>query len=195
MIIIIDYGSGNVSSVKNTLDFIGVDSKITSNPNEISEAQKIIFPGVGAFGYAMQQLREKKLEAPIQEAIKNGKPFLGICLGLQLLLEESEESPGIRGLSIYKGKGVKFTTGKIPQIGWNETVPIKPGLFERGYMYFVNSYHVMLTDEGLVATKSNYMGEEFVSAIKSKNVTAVQFHPEKSGEFGIDFLKRWLNAD
>ncbi len=194
MIAIIDYGSGNVRSVKNTLDFLGVESKITSKPEEIDAAGKIIFPGVGAFGYAMEQLRKRKLEEPIKNAIANKKPFLGICLGQQLLFEESEESPGVKGLGVFKGKVKKFVKGKTPQIGWNEIIPAKKNDFENGYMYFVNSYYVVPEDKGLIAAKTSYEGQEFASAIEKDNVIAVQFHAEKSGDFGLNFLRRWLNA-
>ena len=194
MIAIVDYGSGNVRSVKNTLDFLGAESLITSKPEEIEAADRIIFPGVGAFGYAMEQLRKRKLEGPVKNSIANGKPFLGICLGQQLLFEESEESPGIKGLGIFKGRVKKFAKGKTPQIGWNRIIPVKKNAFEEGYMYFVNSYYVAPEDSSLIAAKTSYEGQEFASAIEKDNVTAVQFHAEKSGDFGIDFLRRWLNA-
>ncbi len=194
MIAIIDYGSGNVSSVKNSLDFLGVESKITSKPEEIGAADKIIFPGVGAFGYAMEQLAEKKLEGPIKNAIKNGKPFLGICLGLQLLFGESEENPGVKGLGIFRGKSKKFSSGKTPQIGWNEIKPTKNGILREGFMYFVNSYYVVPEDKGIVAAESVYGNRKFACAVENGNVMAVQFHAEKSGEFGLDFLRRWVDA-
>jgi len=193
MIAIVDYGNGNLSSVKNALDFLKAESKITSNPKEIGRADRIIFPGVGSFGYMMEQLRKKELEKPIKNSIRNGKPFLGICLGLQVLFEESEESKGIKGLEIFKGRVVKFTKGKVPQVGWNNIKPTKKGILQNGFGYFVNSYYVVPKNREIAAAKTDYFNE-FVSAVQKNNVTGVQFHPEKSGEFGLRFLKRWLEC-
>ncbi|MFH1306560.1 MAG: imidazole glycerol phosphate synthase subunit HisH, partial [Candidatus Micrarchaeota archaeon] len=142
MIAIINYGSGNIQSVKNALDYIGENSAITANPKEVMQADKIIFPGVGSFGFAMQRLEATGLESAILESIKAGKPFLGICLGLQLLFESSDESLDVKGLCVLKGKAKKFQKGKVPQIGWNEIVPAGKSIFQRGYAYFVNSYYV-----------------------------------------------------
>lgn len=193
MIAIIDYGNGNLNSIKNAFDFLKKESKITGNPKEILQAEKIVFPGVGSFGYMMKQLKEKKLEEPIKESIKNGKPFLGICLGLQALFEESEESPKIKGLSILKGKNIKFRKGKVPQIGWNSIIPKKKGIIKKGFAYFVNSYYAVPKNKEIVLAVTDYFGG-FASAIQKENVIAVQFHPEKSGEFGLNFLKRWAEC-
>ena len=194
MIAIVDYGCGNLQSVKNALDKIGETSLITSSPQEVKSADKIIFPGVGSFGYAMQQLKKTGLGNAILESINQNKPFLGICLGLQLLFESSEESPNVRGLGIFEGKCLKFKTQKVPQIGWNKISVQKNSIFKEGYVYFVNSYYVVPQDKSIIATTTNY-SVDFTSAINSKNITAVQFHLEKSGEFGLEFLKRWSNAD
>jgi len=193
MIAIIDYGAGNLVSVKNALDYLGVKSKITSNPKEIEAADKIIFPGVGSFGFVMNNLRKKGLDKQIEKLIKKGVPFLGICLGMQILFETSEESPFVRGLGIFKGTCQKFTKGKVPQVGWNNIFPAKKGIFEEGYMYFVNSYYPVPEDKKIVAATTNYI-ICFASSIQYKNVTAVQFHPEKSGSSGIEFLRRWLKC-
>ncbi len=193
MIAIIDYGSGNLSSVKNALDYIGAESLITSDPSVIKKAERVIFPGVGSFGYMMKSLDEKGLIEPIKEAIESGKPFLGICLGMHALFESSEESDGVRGLGIFRGNVVKFRKGKIPQIGWNMIVPEKRGVFREGFVYFVNSYYVVPEDESVISTKTDYYGE-FVSGIEKGNVTASQFHPEKSGEFGLGILRRWVRC-
>lgn len=193
MIAIIDYGAGNLKSVKNALDYLKVGSIITGKPKEILEADRIILPGDGSFGYMMENLRKKDLVKPIQDFIKSGKPFLGICLGLQGLFESSEESPNVKGLSVFKGKVVKFRKGKVPQIGWNKIVSRKKGIFNDGYMYFVNSYYVVPEDNSIAATVTDYNGE-FVSAIQSDNVTAMQFHPEKSGERGIELIGGWLTC-
>ena len=190
MIAIIDYGNGNLSSVKNAFDFVNADSKITSTAEEIKAAEKVVFPGVGSFGYTMKKVKEKKLENTINEVITTGKPFLGICLGLQVLFEESEESPGMKGLGVFEGKVVKFRNGKVPQVGWNNIVSTKKEIIQNGFAYFVNSYYAIPKDNNIVLAKTNYFGE-FASAIQRDNVIAVQFHPEKSGEFGLNFLERW----
>ena len=187
MIAIIDYGAGNLSSVKNALDYLKVESKIVKTAKEIEKSDKIILPGVGSFGFIMKNLRKNKLEEPIKRAIFLGKPFLGICLGLQILFEKSEESPGIKGLSICKGKVVRFREGKVPQIGWNKI----DGKLGKGYVYFVNSYYVIPENKKIIAAKTNYF-RSFTSAIQYQNITAVQFHPEKSGKFGLEILKKWL---
>ncbi|MDP6648090.1 MAG: imidazole glycerol phosphate synthase subunit HisH [Candidatus Woesearchaeota archaeon] len=192
MIAIIDYGAGNLVSVKNALDYLGVASKITSNAEDIEKAERIILPGVGSFGFMMKSLRKLRLEEPLKKALLKGKPYLGICLGLQALFEESEESPGITGLGIFKGKVVKFEQGKIPQIGWNNIKPRK-SFFKEGFVYFVNSYYPIPDDKEIIATKTDYFGD-FVSAVQKDNITAMQSHPEKSGEFGLDLIRRWLQC-
>lgn len=193
MIAIIDYRAGNLKSVKNALDYLNVDSKITDKPKDIMNADRLILPGDGSFGYMMKNLQKKNLIKSIKKFIYEGKPFLGICLGLQALFEESEESPGVKGLGIFKGKVVKFGKGKVPQIGWNKIISKKKDIFRDGYVYFVNSYYVMPEDKSIVATLTDYYGK-FVSAIKCNNITAMQFHPEKSGKFGLSLLKRWLKC-
>jgi len=193
MITIIDYGAGNINSVRNTLNYLGVESKVVSTAEEIENAERIIFPGVGSFGSMMKNLEERNLIDALKNSIEKGTPYLGICLGLQVLFEQSEESPEVKGLGILKGNVVKFEKGKIPQIGWNKIIPTKEGIFSEGYVYFVNSYYVVPESTDLVATKTDYFGD-FVSGIRYKNITAVQFHPEKSGEFGVELLRRWLNC-
>jgi len=193
MIAIIDYGAGNLKSVKNALDCLGAASVITDKPSDILKADRIILPGDGSFGYMMENLEKKRLVKPIKNFIKSGKPFLGICLGLQGLFEESEESPGIKGLCIFKGKVVKFRKGKVPQVGWNKIIPRKNGIFQDNLMYFVNSYYVIPEDNSIIAAFTDYNGN-FASAIKSNNITAVQFHPEKSGKAGIELIRRWLQC-
>jgi glutamine amidotransferase len=181
MIVIIDYKAGNLKSVKNALDFLRVESKITNDPKEIEKADKVIFPGVGAFGDTMSTLKKLKLIDPIKKAA-NTKPFLGICLGLQLLFEESEESPGVNGLGIFKGKVKKFTSNrlKIPQIGWN-SINIKKqdqvlsNIKDKSYFYFVHSYYVVPEEENIILTTTGY-GKEFVSGIAKDNLVAVQYH-------------------
>ena len=194
MVTIIDYGAGNLRSMQNALEELKVEAVVTQKPQDLKTAEKIVFPGVGSFGQVMQNLRALQLDGALREAIASGTPFLGVCLGLQILFEESEESPGVKGLGIFKGKAVKFRKGKVPQIGWNEILPSKQGALKKGYAYFVNSYYVVPEDSERVAAKTNY-GIEFVSAIQRGAVTATQFHPEKSSVYGLAFLRRWLDAN
>lgn len=148
----------------------------------------MVFPGVGNFGNVMWELKKRKLDEAIKKVIEVRKPFLGICVGLQVLFEESEESPNIKGLGVFKGKVVRFKKGKIPQIGWNK---IKSKTIGNGYVYFVNSYYVVPADKEVIESTSDYY-IEFAAAVKKDNVLATQFHPEKSGEFGLEILKKWL---
>jgi imidazole glycerol-phosphate synthase subunit HisH len=192
MIAIIDYGSGNLKSVKKAFEKIGINTIITNKKKEIEKADKIVLPGVGSFGFIMKKLKNKDLEKSIKKAIKNGKPYLGICLGMQILFEESEESPGVKGLGILKGKVKKFKKGKVPQIGWNKIIP-KNKIFKNDFFYFVNSFYVIPSDKKIIASTTKYF-QNFASAIKYKNITAVQFHPEKSGKAGLKFLDRWIKC-
>ena len=190
MIAIIDYGAGNANSVKNALVYLGKDSVITSDPKKILKADKVIFPGVGAFGDAMKELKKRNLDSAIKKFIRSKKPFLGICIGLQVLFGESEESPNVKGLGILRGKVAKFTKGKIPQIGWNK---ISSKSIGDGYAYFVNSYYAVPEDKKIIESTSDYYAK-FTAAVKKDNVFATQFHLEKSGKFGLDILRKWLNA-
>ncbi len=192
MIAIIDYGAGNLMSIKNALDSISVNSRITNKPEEILEADKMIFPGVGNFGDVMKNLELEGLVKPIKEFIESGKPFLGICIGLQTLFEKSEESLGINGLGILKGNVVRFRKGKVPQIGWN-FVKSKDKLLKDDFYYFVNSFYVIAKDKSIILAETDYF-VNFTSAIKKDNITAVQFHPEKSGSIGIEFLRKWCKC-
>lgn len=192
MITIIDYEAGNLKSITNMLDFLDEKYVISSDPKEIEKAQRIIFPGQGHFAQAMKNLENKGLVEPIKNAVENNAKFLGICLGLQVLFEKSEEAPDRAGLGIIKGEVKKFTQGKIPQIGWNKikTTPNNSYL-EDDYFYFVNSYYVEPKDKSVISSTSNYH-IDFCASIQYKNLTAVQFHPEKSSEAGVKFFKKWL---
>lgn len=192
-IAIIDFGGGNLNSVRNALSYLGVRSTATSKASEIRNARRVILPGVGAFGYMMKSLEKKKLIAPIIEAIEQSKPFLGICLGMQALFEESEESPGVKGLSVFQGKVVRFRKGKVPQIGWNIVEAKNQSMLASGYAYFVNSYYPKPKDKSIISATSNYNGE-FAAAIKRDNILALQFHPEKSGEYGLSIIREWLKC-
>lgn len=198
MIAIIDYGAGNLHSVKNALDFLGADSVITGDASEIKSADKVILPGVGAFGDAMKCLNESGLAETVKQVIADGKPFLGICLGLHMLFEESEESEGARGLGIFKGKAVKIPdTGlKIPHMGWNSIKLTKDSKLLKNigaepYVYFVHSYYIQPEDKSIVSAYTEY-GERLDIAVEKDNVFATQFHPEKSGDLGMTILKNFV---
>lgn len=174
------------------LDFMGSEYVISSDPSEIAVAKKIIFPGQGHFAQAMKNLENNGLVEPIKQAIDNNAKFLGICLGLQVLFEKSEEAPNVAGLGIIKGEVKKFTQGKIPQIGWNKINTTQNNSYlDDDFFYFVNSYYVVPSDEGVISSVCNYE-IDFAASIEYKNLTAVQFHPEKSSEAGIRFFKKWL---
>lgn len=191
-IVIIDYGAGNVKSLGNMLEFLGYAYEITDDREKILKAKKIIFPGQGHFEQAMNKLNDKNLPCTIKQAIDNGADFLGICLGLQVLFEKSEEAPNVEGLGIFKGEVKKFQTGKIPQIGWNEIKTTKANTYlDDDYFYFVNSYYVVPEDKNIISSITNYH-VDFCSSVQKDNVCAVQFHPEKSSEAGIKFFKKWL---
>ena len=192
MIAIVDCGIGNVQSVKNALDYLRVESIISSSASEIGGADRVILPGVGSFGAMMEVLQERGLVDVLKEVLEKGKPFLGICLGMQVLFETSEESPGVDGLGVLKGTVKRFTSGKVPQMGWNEVRPCSQGLLQEGYGYFANSYYVV-PDDSVVAATAEY-GCPFACAVQFRNIAAVQFHPEKSGDYGLALLKRWLSC-
>lgn len=192
MITIIDYEAGNLKSICNMLDFMGRKYVISSNPDEIASAKKIIFPGQGHFAQAMKNLQSKGLVEPIKQAIENNAKFLGICLGLQILFEKSEEGGKCKGLGVIKGEVKKFTQGKIPQIGWNKINTTQNNSYlDDDFFYFVNSYYVVPSDESVISSVCNYE-IDFAASIEYKNLTAVQFHPEKSSEAGIRFFEKWL---
>ena len=202
MIAIIDYGAGNLQSVKKAFDFIGAESVITDNPETINACDKILLPGVGSFGDAMDSMTQKGLVETVKQNAVSGKPFLGICLGLQLLFEESEESPGVNGLGIFKGKIKKFSPDmglEIPHIGWNsleirQKDTLFKGIPENSYVYFVHSYYLHAEDENEIATVTNY-GIDFHSAVGKENIFATQFHPEKSGDVGLQILRNFASME
>lgn len=197
MIAIIDYDAGNLKSVEKALKFLGEDAVITRNRDEILGADKIILPGVGSFGDAMHNLKQFGLVDVIKEGIDLGKPFLGICLGLQLLFERSEECPGVEGLGVLKGEILRIPDCpglKIPHMGWN-SIKIKPGarLFsglENPYVYFVHSYYLKAADETIVAATTEY-STTIHASVESGNVFACQFHPEKSSKVGLQILRNF----
>ncbi len=198
MIGIIDYGAGNLRSVEKAFDFLGFKAKISSESKELSKADKLVLPGVGAFGVCANSIRESKLDECIYELIDKGKPFLGICLGLQLLFDGSDESPGAEGLSVFAGGNQKIpkTPGlKIPHMGWNsidydKNCPIFEGMGDNPYVYFVHSYHIVPKDEDIICARTEY-GVEIPVAVSKGNTFATQFHPEKSGDVGLKILKNF----
>lgn len=199
MIAIIDYGAGNLHSVKNALDFLGAESKITGSVSEILSADKVILPGVGAFGSAMNALTASGLNDVIFEVADKGTPLLGICLGLQLMFEKSEEAPDVKGLGLFKGTIVKIPDRslKIPHMGWNNIEVVKDSrilhnIGKNPFVYFVHSYYLNASDESVVSAYTNY-GERLGIAVEKDNVFATQFHPEKSGETGMKILKNFIN--
>lgn len=199
MIAIIDYDAGNIKSVEKALISLGETAVITRDRDTILTADKVILPGVGAFGDAMEKLRGYGLEEVIKEVVANKTPFLGICLGLQLLFESSEETPGVTGLGILKGKIVKIPDNmgfKVPQIGWNSLkFPNKGRLFEGiaedAYVYFVHSYYLQAKDPEIVTATTEY-GAYIHASVEKENVFACQFHPEKSSDVGLHILKNFI---
>lgn len=208
MITIIDYDAGNIKSVEKAIQYLGKEAVITRDKDEIMSAERVILPGVGAFGVAMDKIRSYGLEDVIHDYVATGKPFLGICLGLQLLFDESEESPGVKGLGLFKGKITKIPTEyksengeiltqKVPQIGWN-SIEINPasklfkGISDGSYVYFVHSYYLTADNPEEVAAKTFY-GTEIHAAVEKKNIFATQFHPEKSSDVGLQILKNFIS--
>lgn len=197
MITIIDYKSGNLKSISNGFKKIGAEYQITDDKEVIADADYLVLPGVGAFGSAMENL--KPFEDVIHEHVSDDKPFLGICLGQQVLLSESEESPGVKGLDLFKGHVELLPEGvKIPHMGWNKlkvtnNSPILEGI-DREFFYFVHSYHVIADDESIVAGVCEY-GGDVVASLAQNNLFSTQFHPEKSGKYGLKILKNFTNVE
>lgn len=199
MIAIIDYDAGNIKSVEKALTVLGQTAVITKDKDTILHAEKVILPGVGAFGKAMERIRSYGLDTLIQEVVARDTPFLGICLGLQLLFDSSEEAPGIPGLGILRGKIQKIPDNagwKVPQIGWNAlTFPnsgrLFQGIVEGAYVYFVHSYYLQAKDPEIVTATTEYVVNIHASVEKG-NVFACQFHPEKSSEVGLQILRNFV---
>lgn len=187
MIEVIDYGGGNIGSITRCLERLEVPFNTTEMP---SGDHAMILPGVGAFGAVMNHLNQNGLAEKIKTLILEGVPYLGICVGLQVLFDASEESPEIAGLGLVSGAVVKFHAEKVPQIGWN-AVTTTNRHYPPGYVYFVNSYYPQPTDPGVTLYEADYNGA-FCAAVQQQNITAFQFHPEKSGVFGHELIKRWL---
>lgn len=195
MIAIVDYGMGNLRSVEKGLLKVGAVARVTSDPKAVDNANAVVLPGVGAFRDCMSNLKKMSLIESIIKAIQRGKPYLGICLGLQVLFTESEEFGRCEGLNIFSGKVVRFPEDnlKVPHMGWNtikilRRPPILGTLEDEGFFYFVHSFYVVPDDKNLVATTTDY-GVTFTSMIWKENIFATQFHPEKSQELGLRILR------
>lgn len=199
MIAIIDYDAGNIKSVEKALLLLGQDVKITSDAREILEADKVILPGVGAFGDAMENLKKRGLHQVIRQVAEKGTPFLGICLGLQLLFERSEEAPGVEGLGILQGEILRIPPQeglKIPHMGWNSLHlehggRLFEGIPEQAYVYFVHSYYLKAKEEEIVKASTEY-STHIHASVEKGNVFACQFHPEKSSDIGLKILKNFV---
>ena len=198
MIAIIDYDAGNIKSVEKALQYLGEETIVTRDPDTLRSAEKVILPGVGNFGDCMENLHRFELIPVIKEIVGRGTPFLGICVGLQLLFESSEESPGVAGLGILKGKILRIPPSKdlkIPHMGWNSLHLQKDGRLFRGipeesYVYFVHSYYLHAEDESIVTATTQY-STCIHASVEKENVFACQFHPEKSGSLGLGILRNF----
>ena len=200
MIALIDYDAGNIKSVEKALQYLGAQTVLTRDPEKILKADKVILPGVGAFGDAMGKIRGYGLEPVINDVVKKGTPFFGICLGLQLIFESSEEAPGEKGLSLLKGEILKIPKGeyeKIPHMGWN-SLRLKgngrlfKGIDDGAYVYFVHSYYLKAAEERIVKAKTDY-NTCIHASVESDNIFACQFHPEKSSSVGLKILKNFID--
>ena len=196
MIAVVDYGAGNLRSVEKALQAIGAQARLTEDPAEVADADAVVLPGVGAFGDAVERLRARGLDVAVLEVIRAGKPFLGICLGLHLLFDASEESPGVEGLGVLPGEVRRFSGDlKVPHLGWNEVLfdekePLFTGVPKGAYFYFAHSYFAELAQAAPAVGWTEY-GRRFVCAVRNENVWAVQFHPEKSQRWGLQVLRNF----
>ena len=196
MVSIVDYGVGNLKSLRNAFRFLQIPCGLVVSSEAVLTADKLVLPGVGAFGYAMKNLRRFQLDAAVVEAAQKGVPILGICLGMQLLFTESEEGPGISGLDLIPGRARRFLGGfKVPHVGWNQIKPTKPSKLLKDlppsrFAYFVHSYYCEPDHEEMIIAGTEY-GGSFASAVERDNIFGVQFHPEKSQQLGLRILKNF----
>lgn len=198
---LIDYGAGNLSSVSNALRALGVDPAVAATADDLSETTHLVLPGVGSFGDCMAHLEARGFLTKIREWVAAGKPYLGICLGYQILFDSSEESPGVSGLGVVAGTVRRFqdVAGlKIPHMGWNSVVPVRPqsptwdGLWLEPYFYYVHSYFPVPDDDKIIAAHTHYGSDAFAAAIEMPNLLACQFHPEKSQDAGLRLIRNFL---
>jgi imidazole glycerol phosphate synthase glutamine amidotransferase subunit len=194
MIGIIDYGAGNLYSVQKALNYLGLANSIVNNPEDLAICEKLLLPGVGHFGSAIQRLQASALLLALKDWLQADRPFLGICLGMQLLFSDSEEAPGLQGLNFFKGHVRPYTCRPRLQIGWNRVLALKSSAIWQNptneYYYYVNGYYVAPADQVIVAAVSDY-GLAFAAAVQSGRIWGVQFHPEKSAAAGLELLSRW----
>jgi len=198
MIAIIDYQAGNLQSVQKALAFLGAEHRTLDRPDDLDNCDRILLPGVGAFGAAMNCLNRSGLTAAIRDWLKADRPFLGICLGMQVLFERSEEDPDARGLGFFSGPCRRFRSGKVPQIGWNDVRPVKGSALLSGhpkkeFYYFLHSFYAVPDDRSILSGFTDY-GLEYPSVVEQGRIRGVQFHPEKSGGQGIELLRRWVKG-
>lgn len=202
MIAIIDYDAGNIFSVLKAVEYVGEKAYLTRDIKDLKNADRIIFPGVGAFGDCMNQIKQYNLDSVIKEVVDMGIPFLGVCLGMQMIFESSEENPGVDGLGLLEGKIKKIPHGeysKIPQIGWNSLKYPKEsrlfkGILEGSFVYFVHSYYLESKDRSIVAATTDY-NVLIDAAVEHNNIYGCQFHPEKSGEVGLKIIKNFMEIN
>jgi glutamine amidotransferase len=197
MIAIIDYGAGNLRSVKKAFNHLEVKNTIATRAEDLNDADGIVLPGVGAFGKAMEKLKETPFYETIHDWVSKVKPFLGICLGMQMLFEESLESENVSGFGVFKGKCDRFKKGKVPQIGWNQInierkSPLLKGIPDKSFFYFLHGYYVEVENADIITAKTDYF-ISYPSIVEKENVFGVQFHPEKSGNMGLKILKNWVD--
>ncbi len=196
MIAIIDYSAGNLRSVKKAFNHLEVKNIIATRAEDLNKVNGIVLPGVGAFGSAMKKLKETNFYEGIKSWLFAGKPFLGICLGIQMLFGESAESENERGFGVFEGKCERFKKGKVPQIGWNQInivkeSPLLEGIPDKTFFYFLHGYYVEVENQDIITAKTDYF-VEYTSIIEKENIFGVQFHPEKSGKMGLKMLKNWI---
>jgi imidazole glycerol-phosphate synthase subunit HisH len=199
VIAVVDYGIGNLRSAEKALQHLGADARLTADARDIARAEQVVLPGVGAFGACMQALRASGLEAVTREAATDGRPFLGICIGMQMLFDASDEAPGVAGLGVVGGRVTRLpSTVRLPQIGWN-TIDVMTGsrlgasLPDPAWLYFVHSFVPEPDDDAVVTAWCDY-GRRFAAAIEAGPVWATQFHPEKSGATGLRLLQNFVEA-
>lgn len=199
MILVVDYGMGNLRSVTKALEKLGAKACVSNDAAAIKNADKLVLPGVGSFGHAMEELDAKNLREPLMQFQQSGKPFLGICLGLQLFFEESEESPGVKGLGFFPGKIKRFQSNedKVPHMGWNLTFrkkdhPLLQGIDDPSYFYYVHSFYADGDTPEITLATCDYANTTFSAIVGSKSTFATQFHPEKSQQMGLQILKNFV---
>ena len=199
---VIDYGGGNLRNVLNVLKYLGYEGTLVSAPGDLDGIDRLVFPGVGAFGDCAGELDRRRLREPLVDWIASDRPYFGICLGYQVLFERSSECPGVKGLGVFAGEVVHFPDGtglKVPHMGWNQVDPVDPRLYAWAgapdplYLYFVHSYYPQPEDKGLIASTTSYAGD-FASSISRGRTFAGQFHPERSQEAGLRLIRNFLEA-